>query len=42
LVENCDWWDQCLVFQVSPGDESSFVGVASLPAEVVITRESNN
>ena len=42
LVENCDWWDQCLVFQVSPGDESSFVGVASLPAGVAITRKSKN
>ncbi|MBU1140453.1 MAG: Wzt carbohydrate-binding domain-containing protein, partial [Proteobacteria bacterium] len=38
LVENCDWWDQCLVFQVIAGDESSFVGVAALPAEVVVTK----
>ena len=31
LEENCDWWDQCLVFQVVPGNESPFVGVAALP-----------
>ena len=42
LVENCDWWDQCLVFQVSPGEESPFVGVASLPAEVAVIRKSKN
>jgi lipopolysaccharide transport system ATP-binding protein len=40
LVENCDWWDQCLVFQVIAGEESSFVGVAALPAEVAVTRKT--
>jgi len=38
LVENCDWWDQCLVFQVIVGEESPFVGVAALPAEVEVAR----
>lgn len=42
LVENCDWWDQCLVFQVIAGEESSFVGVAALPVEVEVTRKSQN
>lgn len=42
LVENCDWWDQCLVFQVIAGEESSFVGVASLPAKVEITKDGLN
>ena len=42
LVENCDWWDQCLVFQVIVGDESPFVGVAALPARVVVARKSQN
>jgi len=36
LIENCDWWDRCLVFQIIPGTEASFVGVASLPAAVHI------
>lgn len=36
LEENCDWWDRCLVLQVMPGDEPSFVGVAALPVEVVM------
>ena len=40
LVENCDWWDQCLVFQVIAGEESSFVGVAALPSEVAVIRKS--
>lgn len=38
LVENCDWWDRCLVFQVIPGNGASFVGVASLPVDVEIKR----
>lgn len=42
LVENCDWWDQCLVFQVIAGEESSFVGVAALPVEVEVTRNYLN
>ncbi len=36
LIENCDWWDRCLVFQVVPGSGPSFVGVASLPVEVEV------
>jgi len=39
LEENCDWWDRCLVLQVLAGEEPSFVGVAALPVEVVISRE---
>jgi len=42
LVENCDWWDQCLVFQVIAGEGSPFVGVAALPATVEITRDRSN
>ena len=40
LIENCDWWDRCLVFQVVPGSGPSFVGVASLPAEVEVKKET--
>lgn len=39
LVENCDWWDQCLVFQVIAGEEEPFVGVAALPAQVEVTKK---
>ncbi|HHB76810.1 MAG TPA: ABC transporter ATP-binding protein [Desulfobulbus sp.] len=38
LIENCDWWDQCLVFQVIPGSGASFVGVASLPVAVQLQK----
>jgi lipopolysaccharide transport system ATP-binding protein len=39
-VENSlDWWDQCLVFQVVPGSEASFVGTAALPVSVEIKRK---
>ncbi|MDH3327869.1 MAG: ABC transporter ATP-binding protein [Desulfobulbaceae bacterium] len=42
LVENCDWWDQCLVLQVIAGKDSPFVGVAALRTEVEVTRKSQN
>lgn len=38
LEENCDWWDQCLVLQVIPGDEKHFVGVVFLPVDVKVTK----
>lgn len=38
LIENCDWWDRCLVFQIIPGSGASFVGVASLPAAVEVKK----
>lgn len=41
LIENCDWWDRCLVFQVVPGSGPSFVGLASLPAEVEVKKETS-
>lgn len=41
LVDNCDWWDQCLVFQVIAGEESSFVGVAALQTDVAIRKSHN-
>jgi len=34
LIDNCDWWDRALVFQVVPGAGPSFVGTAALPAAV--------
>jgi lipopolysaccharide transport system ATP-binding protein len=33
LVDNYDWWDQCLVFQVIPGNSPIFIGLAALPVE---------
>ena len=38
LEENCDWVDQCLVFQVVPDDGAQFVGVAALSAHATIQR----
>lgn len=38
LIESCDWWDRCLVFQIIPGSGAPFVGVASLPVDVQIKR----
>ncbi len=32
LEGNCDWWDQCLVFQIIPG-KFAFDGIAALPVE---------
>ena len=41
-VENsCDWWDQCLVFQMVPGSEFSFIGTAALPVTVTAKRRTN-
>lgn len=38
LIENCDWWDRCVVFQIIPGGGPSFVGVASLPVQIAMKR----
>ncbi len=38
LIENCAWWDRCLVFQVIPGQENAFVGVAALPVSAGFRR----
>jgi lipopolysaccharide transport system ATP-binding protein len=42
LESNYDWWDQCLVFQVMPGDSFDFIGIASLPVEVTLKKEIAN
>jgi lipopolysaccharide transport system ATP-binding protein len=39
LIENCEWWDRCQVFQVVPGSGPSFVGVAALPVEVSLKKQ---
>ena len=39
LESNYDWWDQCLVFQVIPGDSFDFIGIASLPVEVTLKKD---
>jgi len=39
LENNYDWWDQCLVFQVIPGNSFDFIGIASLPVEVTLKKE---
>jgi lipopolysaccharide transport system ATP-binding protein len=39
LAGNYDWWDQCQVFQVIPGNSFDFIGVASLPLDVMVKKE---
>ncbi len=38
LAGNYDWWDQCQVFQIFPGTNFDFVGVASLPVDVMVEK----
>jgi lipopolysaccharide transport system ATP-binding protein len=35
VVDNYDWWDKVIAFQVVPGPQPSFIGVACLPVGVV-------
>jgi len=39
IENNYDWWDQCLVFQVIPNNENSFIGCSALPIEAKIYQE---
>lgn len=40
-LDDCwDWWDQCLAFQVIPGNTFRFVGLASLPVKAEIQRSA--
>ena len=36
LLDNFDWWDQCLVFQMVPNNSFSFIGCAALPVQAEI------
>ena len=38
LEDNCDWWDQCLVFQIVPGNKFKFIGSSALPVEANVIR----
>lgn len=38
LDDNCDWWDQCLVFQIVPGNKFKFIGSSALPVEAKVVR----
>jgi len=38
LVENCDWWDRCLVFDIIPGNSPQFEGVVALPVTAELQR----
>jgi len=40
LVDNYDWWDRCLVFQVIPNSSYAFIGCAALPINVQIKKEA--
>jgi hypothetical protein len=40
LADNYDWQDNVVVFDILPGREASFIGVAWLPLEIEIDRES--
>ena len=36
LVDNFDWWDRCLVFQIIPNNSYTFIGCAALPVKIEI------
>jgi lipopolysaccharide transport system ATP-binding protein len=38
LVDNYDWWDKVIEFQVVPGPTPFFVGAASLPVRIHVER----
>ena len=38
LAGNYDWWDQCLIFEIVPGESFAFIGTTYLPVEVKIRR----
>jgi homopolymeric O-antigen transport system ATP-binding protein len=38
LVDNYDWWDKVIGFEIVRGPEPSFIGVASLPVRLRIER----
>ena len=42
LEKNFDWWDQCLAFQISPGNSTQFTGVVALPVDIKVTKEHRN
>jgi len=42
LVDNYDWWDQCLVFQIIPNNSFKFRGLVSLPVDVQILEPKND
>jgi lipopolysaccharide transport system ATP-binding protein len=40
-LENCwDWWDQCVIFEVIPGNAIAFIGLASLPVKFDVQRST--
>ena len=38
LVDNYDWWDKVIAFQVVPGPTPFFIGTASLPVQLRVQR----
>ena len=42
LIDNYDWWDQSLVFQVIPDNSDRFIGTSALPVDVEIIRKQIN
>src|SRR5262249_7307039 len=38
LVNNYDWWDKVIGFEIVPGPEPRFIGVASLPVRLRVER----
>jgi lipopolysaccharide transport system ATP-binding protein len=39
LVQNFDWWDQILVFQIIPNNSPAFIGCAALPVSAEIQKD---
>ena len=40
LVDNYDWWDKVIGFQIVPGPEPSFIGSAWLPVRLRVERQA--
>jgi len=38
VVNNYDWWDQALVFQIIPGSRPLSIGVTDLPVSIGIDK----
>jgi lipopolysaccharide transport system ATP-binding protein len=42
LVDNYDWWDKVIGFEIVPGSEPRFIGVAALPVRLHVERVSGS
>ena len=41
LIDNFDWWDRCIVFNIIPNNSYPFIGSAALPVNVEIQKNDS-